>query len=256
MARGHQLLARPRLAADEHRRARRREHADELVDLDHLRRAAHAGVHPLRRGRALGDGAAAAAGGAVAQAAVHHQLQLVQVHRLDQVVVRPVADGVDGGAHVLVAGDDDHVHLRHPLVDGVQQLQPAHPAHLHVREHHVGAVLVQHPQRLLGAGGGAHLEVGAHEVEFQRDQHGGIVVDQQKLSAHGGIRGGGVRDRAHGAVRARARRKGRTAAPDGGSPRAAWVFRIFGRAAYPVAPQRNVAFATVRCKGYVRGAIR
>ena len=132
---GDQLLAGARLPGDEHRRLGGGDVADHLEEFLHGRRSADDGgveCRPL-----LGCLLPAGRHLAVVHRAQQRQAQPVEVERLGEVVVGPLAHGLDGVLHRRVGGHDDHRQARLHGVDAAEGLVAVHARHAHVHEHRV-----------------------------------------------------------------------------------------------------------------------
>ncbi len=108
------------------------------------------------------------------------QLLLVQVD-FQQVVHRPVAQGLLGHVEVLVVGEHDEHQLRVPLGAGLQQLQAGEPGHVDVADHDVRAAGLHQLQGLLPVpGGGAYGAVKPLPVQhgLKAGQDDRLVVSQ------------------------------------------------------------------------------
>ena len=106
------LLSRPRFASDQYRGAIRRQHTDQLVDLDHRRIAPHQVLEGVWCRRFRGQVLRPTAELALAEAPVHQQIDVIQIQWLHQVVVRPGLHGAHRGLHILEGRDHDDVHVR------------------------------------------------------------------------------------------------------------------------------------------------
>ena len=102
---GDQLLAGAGLALDEHRGVRRRDAADDLVDLLHGGRAPDHQLVPLLE---LAAQAFQVPGETAERQRPGDQCaHLLEVERLGQVVVRAALRGLDGVRHRVLRGHDD-----------------------------------------------------------------------------------------------------------------------------------------------------
>ena len=139
---GDQLLAGARLAQDQHRGVGRRRSA--CSRLDHLlHRRAVADRRP--RSRTSRRAAASARGWPGPAAAAPPPSATMarsssQVDRLGEVVGRPLLDGLDGGLHVAVAGDDDHLGVGAAPAGLAEDGQAVQVGHLQVGEDDVAVV--------------------------------------------------------------------------------------------------------------------
>ncbi|MNF90514.1 hypothetical protein D3C84_730800 [compost metagenome] len=156
---GHQFLARAGLAFHQHRRQITAGHASfgieqlrqRVLEPEHRRRLAD---QRLATGflcfallverqctfHALGR-----------QGFVEHQFEFGQHHRFGQVVKGALLHRQHGIFDVAVAGHHDHLELRRPLGQGLDQLMTVHARQRVVGQHRIGLTLGQLLQRLLGA---------------------------------------------------------------------------------------------------------
>jgi len=81
----------------------------------------------------------------------HHQLELVQLEGLEQIVVGARFQRLHRGTGVGQGGDHDHQQLRLQLTDARQHLQPAFAGQLDVEQNQVDQPLLEPRQRLLPA---------------------------------------------------------------------------------------------------------
>jgi hypothetical protein len=148
IGRGDQLLARPRLAGDEHTRARRRDLGDGLEHVLHRRRAADDVVEAVFLGQARPEEARLGAEPTGRHLALDHDGQLADVHRLRQVVARARAHRPHRRLDLAEGGHDDDRQVRVALPDLSEQLNPVHAGHLEIRHHQIGRELLHLAQRL------------------------------------------------------------------------------------------------------------
>jgi len=168
---GDQLFAGPGLASDQHGRIVLRHRADLLVHLDHRRMLAD---QPERRVRTLdfGLGHLCRRAPSLRHQALNHALGLVEVQRLDQVVRRARAHGLDRAADVRMTGKDDHVGERGGLAKVLQELQAGHARHLHVRKDEIRTELLDSVE-------GSGRRVGRHDlVPEVREVHPQRLADR------------------------------------------------------------------------------
>ena len=175
---GDDLLAGAALAGDEHRHRRRRDPDDLLVDAAHRRRAApeagevavalEHGVQVARRRlqrRRLGD-------------ARQHALQLLQAHRLDEVVGGAETQGLDRGVEAGVAGDQHQLGVGN-LLDVVEQLHAAAVGQHQVEQDDVRLLERDLAPRVAQRPGGGDRETLVGDQHRHRFRGIGIVVDEQ-----------------------------------------------------------------------------
>ena len=134
-----QLLARARLARDEHRHVRGRQPADHLEQRAHDGRLAHhvappvaaldlgAQAHHLRAQRALGE------------RLLDRQDQLIDLEGLGDVVERAELHGADGGVDRAEGRDRDDVRRGGDGLDLAQHVESVEVRHLHVGDDEVDA---------------------------------------------------------------------------------------------------------------------
>jgi hypothetical protein len=194
----HQLLARARFAVDEHRRHAARHLGDALLHVAHGLGVADEALQRrvLRFCPRAGGRGVAGPGRTRLQHAAHalHRrghdgAELLQVHRLGQVVERAGAQRLHGVLGRAVGGHD-HAALAALLVAQVaQQFHAEAVGQAHVGDHRIEALHLQLLARLAHAGGGLHAVAFAQQRQLvQRAQVGLVVHDED-----GGIGGGGGR---------------------------------------------------------------
>ena len=208
----HQLLAGARLAIDQHRRHAAGDLVDQGAHLLHGGRLPGHAVHGLAcrrrcRHRLMGQGARLA-GRCCAmrgwQARWHHGrrgrrrtpqsrghdgAELLQVHRLGEVVVGPRLQGFDRVFGRAIGGNDDRFLAPAGLFEAAQQVEPGAIGQAHVGDDGaVGAVLEVQPGIVDGPG---RLDVVALAQQGQlveRAQVWFVVDDQQAEMRRGGGR--------------------------------------------------------------------
>ena len=181
---GHQLLADPALAFDQHRGARRRHHLDRAQ-------------HLLQHGRAGED-----VGGEVpldleAQAAVlaleerllarllHPHPELLEVRGLGEVVEGAEAHGVDRRLHVGEAGHDDRLQVGVLLADAGEDVDPVGVGQLEVEEEHVPLRGVERLEGALAGGADLHLVARLLEEAGHGQAEGLLVLGDEHAEAGG-----------------------------------------------------------------------
>ena len=106
-------------------------------------------------------------------------MQLVRVPRLGDVAVDAAAvDGVDDGADVGVAGEQQANGIRMGLAHVMQQLDARHLRHPLVGHHHVDRFLREDADALAGARGAQDAVVEPEEIADAL-HHVGLVVDDE-----------------------------------------------------------------------------
>ena len=142
-----ELLAGARLAADQHRRARRRDRADLLPDVADRRALAEdlAGVRTT-----CGELDQLRARLAARERGLHDRAQPIDVDRLDQVLVGAELDRLDGRLHVVARGHDDDRRLGRALRERGEHVEAGAAGQAEIEQHQVGAVGAQRsrPARL------------------------------------------------------------------------------------------------------------
>ena len=121
---GDQFLAGAALAGYQYRHVLGRYTSNVLVDLAHGRARADDGAVHVRVGRRLGEHGRLAHPPGHCHGLAHHSPQLVQVERLEQVVVCALLHRLDGRIRRLGHGDEDH---RNPCVDAADLLVDIEP---------------------------------------------------------------------------------------------------------------------------------
>ena len=153
---GDQLLAGAALAGDQHRHVLGGDAADGLVDLAHGRAGADDGAVHVRVRRGLGDHGRLAHPPGHFQRLADHPPQLVQVERLEQVVVGALLHRLDGRVRRLGHGDEDDRDARVDLADLLVDLQAGLVGQAQVEENDIGR-LGTDALEPFGAGAG-HLD--------------------------------------------------------------------------------------------------
>ena len=153
---GDQFLAGAALAGDQHRHVLGGDAADGLVDLAHGRAGADDGAVHVRVRRGLGDHGRLAHPPGHFQRLADHPPQLVQVERLEQVVVGALLHRLDGRVRRLGQGDEDDRDARVDLADLLVDLQAGLVGQAQVEENDIGR-LGTDPLEPFGAGAG-HLD--------------------------------------------------------------------------------------------------
>ena len=156
---GEQLLARARLAEDEHVALDRRELAHHLEQRLHNRGAADEIVKHRFRGRLLGHHVAGPQHVIVLEGPFNLQQHIIKLDGLEQVVGRPGPHRRHRTVHRAECRDDDDRHLRGNALQMLQQRYAVHLRHAHVREHQVHRTLQHQRVRRLAVRRLKHLVV-------------------------------------------------------------------------------------------------
>ena len=116
---------------------------------------------------------------ALFQAAADAEEQFLHLAGLEGEIVGPQTQGVDGGAHVAVAGEDDHAGLRRQFLGRLEHAEAVHPGHHQVGDHQVELDRPQHRHRLAAVGRGGDREM----LRLQLPGEGGaddlFVIDKK-----------------------------------------------------------------------------
>ena len=172
------FLAGAALAGDEHRDRRRRDADDLLVDAPHRRRAA-----PERAEVALAlERRFEVAGGGLQRRRLghprQHALELLQAHRLDEVVGGAEAKRLDRGVEAGVAGDQHQLGVGQ-LLDVAEQLHAAAVGQHQVEQDDVGLLQRHLAPRIAQRSGGGDGEALVGDQHRHRFRGVGVVVDEQ-----------------------------------------------------------------------------
>ena len=113
-----------------------------------------------------------------------HALQLLQAHRLDEVVGRAEAQGLDRGVEAGVAGDQHQLGVRQ-LLGVVEQLHAAAVGQHQVEQHDVGLLQRHLAPRVAQRAGGGDGEAFVGDQHRHRFGGVGVVVDEQGVRHSG-----------------------------------------------------------------------
>ncbi len=117
---------------------------------------------------------------------VHDGPKFGHVYRLRQIVRRSFLDGFDGGLHVAVAGDDDHLGVGQILLGLAENGEAVHVLHAQVGEDDVEFVMLDLARPGLAAGGDdALIASDALQTFGNRLGVARFVVDDQDAQAVG-----------------------------------------------------------------------
>ena len=191
----HQFLAGARLAAHQHRRHAARHLDDALLDglhgvgrADHLLQCLRATRRALgrRRGAARRPGRLRRTAGGLDRRG-RHGAELLQVHRLGQIVEGAGLQGLDGVFRRAVGRHHDAALGALVLAQVDQQVEPRAVGQPHVGDHRVEALLLQLGLGLVHRGRGFHAVAFAQQGQLVQRAQVGLVVDDQ----HVGVGAGG-----------------------------------------------------------------
>ena len=181
---GDELLARTRLARDQHGGVGVHNPIEQIVEPSHRR----AGAEQRPETPGLVDGAPEplhlVAERAVLDRAPEREREGRHLERLGHEVVGAAPDRRHGGLDAPERGDDDHRHLGLRGDDPPAELEPVHARHVEVGHH---GVELSRRERLEGRGrrrSRAHREAELAEVRDEHVTHARIVVDDQHASRH------------------------------------------------------------------------
>jgi len=150
----------------------------------------NAGLSPTRLSNCACSSSSSAHAGVVAhdvaklQGLGHGDVQLVDIERLGNVVIRTVAHRLYGVFHRAVGGHHDHRHLGIARLDLGQQRRTVHARHAPVADHQVDVFLLQHFERVQAVTRREHLDAILAEGRRQQVTELGLVVDHQYVMRH------------------------------------------------------------------------
>ncbi len=109
----------------------------------------------------------------------------LQVERLNQVLERALADGLDGRVQIAVGGDDDDRRIAATLAQLLHRRQAVQAGQADVEHHGIGRLLGGQFQRLLGGRGRDHFVAQAFPQAAQGPADARFVIhDQQSRHGH------------------------------------------------------------------------
>jgi hypothetical protein len=189
----HELLARAALAGDEHRRLRRRDAPDDIVDALHRGAVAEQATRTLAARHDRTKAVHLAREAMVLHGPADGEREELGIDGLHDEVERTRAQRADRGIDARVARHHDDGEIGARLGDALTELEPVERAHLEVRHDDVEIVLHRIRERLVRVRLGDRAK--ATRTERVRDELGRIdvVVDHE----HGPGRGGGQRSGGH-----------------------------------------------------------
>ena len=118
------------------------------------------------------------------QRALHHQLDLVRLERLGNVIEGAELHRLDRGVDLRQTGDHDHVDVGMAFLDQAQHFEAADIRHHDVEDHHVVGVFLDFAQRLAAV---LHrldpIVVAVEDAQAAADDDL-LVVDDQNSRAH------------------------------------------------------------------------
>jgi hypothetical protein len=174
-----QLLAGAALAADEHRRARRRDLQDRVEHRAHGRARSDDVVEAIRVGQELGGTAGHSPDAPALEHRLDHPEQILDVDRLGHVVDRAVAHRGHGGVERAVRRHDHGHAVRVELARPPHERQAVHPGHPQIGEQQIGSELLELRERLETVTGRLHHVPSVAQQLRQRRAGVGLVVDNQ-----------------------------------------------------------------------------
>ncbi len=110
--------------------------------------------------------------------------QLVEVERLDEVVVRAGLQSLHAVGHRVARGEHQHRYAVAVMAQPPAHLESVDVGHQHVEHHHVGAAAAHRLERLATAGRELDLVALDHQGAAQRLAHRSLVVSNQDSHAH------------------------------------------------------------------------
>jgi hypothetical protein len=193
---GRELLARPALAVDEHRRLGARDLEDERARLLHPRRAPDERPRRAQALDGLAEGAHLAEQAPVLRGATREEEELVGIDRLLEEVVGAGLHRAHGLGDGADARDHDDRDLDPVLPRVLEEHERVAFRHPQVRDDDVDALLRQEVDGLAGPRGGVRAPTVRAEDLHDRVAHEGLIVDDEdarrvharRLSSAAGIR--------------------------------------------------------------------
>ena len=159
---------------------------DRLEHRQHLRALAHEIVEAVLLLEPLAQGASLLEQALPVQGLLEHDLELIDVDRLGEVVLGSELHGLDRGLHRAVGGHEDDHRLGADLLDLREELEAVHARHPEVGEDDVGLDLLEQLQSRARVVGPRHLVAVFLEQRLQRSCRVDLVVDDHDptLDAH------------------------------------------------------------------------
>ena len=115
-----------------------------------------------------------------AQQRPHPRAQLVDVERLDQVVVGARVQAGHAFVHGIAGGQQEDRHPQPLRPQPARDREPVHAGHRHVEHDRVGQVALDRGQRRTAVGGGDDLVALGRQGPLEHPPDRGVVVDQEK----------------------------------------------------------------------------
>ena len=143
---GQQFLAGPALSRNQDRRIRYGNVSRQSLHRGELRRCTDDLVESELFAEALAQAEVFESQPAHVQRPLDHDLQLIIVDRLTDVVERPLFRRLNRRFHRPESGDDDNWHTGRLFGDVLKDIQAADFSHLPIRQHKVNSALVRKPQ--------------------------------------------------------------------------------------------------------------
>ena len=181
----HQLLARARLALDQHRRVEARHAGHQLVDGDDLRRVADEAVGVEALAQLAAVALVVARQPLDLEDAAHGPLDLVEAEGFAEIVVGAAADRLDRRVHRRERREDQHGRRRVESDQPREHREPVGLRHAQIHQRHVEDLALGERDRLAAAAGRTHAIALALEHLHQQVARDRVVVGHQ----HGGTRG-------------------------------------------------------------------
>ena len=178
---GHQLLAGPALALDQHRRVRHRHLADDVLHLGHDLRGADELADRQLLAQARPERLDLAAQEAPLHHARHEVAQLVEDQRLRQVVVGAFLERLHGGGDRRIAGHHHDLDRLVLLADLAQEIEAAHVGHADVADEGVEEAVLEKLEAFGGGRCGGDLVPPLRQGFLEQEEDGLLVVHHQDL---------------------------------------------------------------------------
>ncbi len=181
----HEFLSRPALPLDEDAGGGGGDALDEGVDPPHLGVAAHDLAESLLLAQLDLEEDVLFAQRLLLEGVPDDVDQLVHLEGLGDVVEGAKPDGLDGRIRAGVGGHEDDLGLGIVGLHAAQQVDAGEAGHANVRDDEVEGAQVEGLQGRLAALRDLDLVALLREEHLEHSPHGGFVVDDQDLLAHG-----------------------------------------------------------------------